>query len=114
MESVILVVHFTVAIFLVGTILLQTGKGTDLGAALGAGSSQTVFGPRGAATILHKITVGAAITFLVTSITLAYMARQDAGSVLESAPVVEHGEPGVIPEAEPIETAPEPEADKKD
>lgn len=102
MATALLVIHFIVAAFLIGVILLQTGKGTDLGAALGAGSSQTVFGPRGAATFLHKITIGAAITFLVTSVLLAYLSREQAGSVLESVPLEVGGE-GVVPEAPPVE-----------
>ncbi len=86
METLIIIVHVIVAIFLVATILLQSGKGADIGAAFGAGSSQTVFGPRGAATLLHKVTIVAATLFLATSITLTYFSRQDAGSVLESVP----------------------------
>lgn len=102
MYTAILIVHFGVAIFLISTILLQTGKGTDLGAALGAGSSQTVFGPRGAATLLHKITIGAAVTFLVTSIALTYLTRQDASSVLDSdSEATPSAESLVVPPAEP-------------
>ncbi len=104
METAILIVHFVVAIFLIATILLQTGKGTDLGAALGAGSSQTVFGPRGATTLLHKITIAAAVTFLVTSISLAYLSRQEAGSVLEGM-AEEIPVEGLVPPA-PEETPP--------
>lgn len=80
--------HFIVAILLVGTILLQAGKGTDIGAAFGAGSSQTLFGARGAATFLSKLTTGIAIVFLLTSLSLAtiskYIANGSAGtSVIE-------------------------------
>jgi preprotein translocase subunit SecG len=89
METLILVVHFIVALFLIGTILLQSGKGADIGAAFGAGSSQTVFGPRGATTILHKMTVAAAAIFLMTSFSLTYMSRQDKGSVLDDVDISE-------------------------
>ncbi len=86
METLVLVVHVLVAVFLVGAILLQSGKGADIGAAFGAVSSGTVFGPRGAATLLHKVTVVAASLFLITSISLTYFSRRDAGSVLDAIP----------------------------
>jgi preprotein translocase subunit SecG len=87
METLVTVVHYGVCIFLIGVILLQAGKGADIGAAFGAGGSNTVFGARGPATFLNKMTIGAAIIFLLTSITLAQMAKQDAGSsVVDSLP----------------------------
>ena len=86
MQTIILVFHGLVAVFLITTILLQSGKGADIGAAFGAGSSQTVFGPRGATTLLSKVTIAAALIFLVTSLTLAHFSRQDAKSVLEAVP----------------------------
>ncbi len=85
METAILVFHFVIAIFLIGSILLQHGKGADMGATFGAGSSQTVFGPRGAATFLNKMTIVVALLFLCTSATLTYISRQDARSVLDEA-----------------------------
>ena len=54
-------------------VLLQTGKGTDMGAAFGGGSSQTLFGSTGASTFLSKATTAAAIIFMLTSLGLAYM-----------------------------------------
>ena len=86
MESAIVVIHGVIAVFLIAAIMLQAGKGADIGAAFGAGSSQTVFGPRGAATLLHKITIATALLFLVTSLALAQMSQRDAGSVLDSVP----------------------------
>lgn len=87
METLITVVHYIVCIFLIGVILLQAGKGADIGAAFGAGGSQTVFGARGPATFLNKLTIGAAVIFLVTSITLAQFAKKDsASSVVDSLP----------------------------
>lgn len=71
LEPFILTLHFVICVFLIIVILLQAGKGADMGAAFGAGSSQTLFGARGAATFLQKITSIAAILFLVTSISLA-------------------------------------------
>ncbi len=79
MGAFVLFIHFFVCIFLIIVILLQAGKGADIGASFG-GSSQNVFGARGAATFLSKITTGAAIIFLVTSIYLANLSKQKGGS----------------------------------
>ncbi len=84
MENFILVIHYLVCIFLIIVILLQAGKGADMGATFGGGSSQTVFGSRGAATFLSKLTTGVAIVFLITSISLASISRQKSkSSVIE-------------------------------
>ena len=62
------VLHLLIAVVLVLVVLLQSGKGADIGAAFGGGSSQTVFGGRGAATFLSKLTTAAAILFMVSSL----------------------------------------------
>lgn len=93
METVVLVLHYFVCAFLIVVILLQAGKGADIGAAFG-GASQTVFGSRGAATFLSKLTTAVAIVFLMTSITLASFSRHKSESVIpptkssQSLPVV--------------------------
>lgn len=76
MQSVLIVVHLFLAIGLVGLILIQHGKGADMGAAFGAGASSTVFGSRGAANFLSRTTAALAALFFVTSLTLAYFAMQ--------------------------------------
>lgn len=87
METLLVSVHYLICVFLIIVILLQAGKGADIGAAFGAGSSQTLFGPRGAATFLGKVTAGVAIAFLFTSIGLVQISRgRAAHSVLEKAP----------------------------
>jgi preprotein translocase subunit SecG len=63
--------HVTVSAILISMVLLQKGKGADIGAAFG-GASNTVFGPRGAQSFLSKLTTGAAIIFMLTSLTLAF------------------------------------------
>ncbi len=68
--------HVLVATVLIFMVLLQKGKGADIGAAFG-GASQTIFGPRGAQSFLAKITTGAAVIFMVTSLTLAISAVQE-------------------------------------
>lgn len=79
-EPAILVLHFTVAFGLMLVILLQSGKGSDIGSAFGAGGSQTLFGARGAATLLSKVTTWMAIIFLVTSLSLATTSKFHAGA----------------------------------
>ncbi|MFH0800636.1 MAG: preprotein translocase subunit SecG [Pseudomonadota bacterium] len=74
METVLITVHYLICFFLIVVILLQVGKGADIGAVFG-GASQTVFGGRGPATFLSKMTAGMAIAFLVTSIWLAQISK---------------------------------------
>jgi preprotein translocase subunit SecG len=79
-------VHILVCLFLIIVVLLQSGKAADLAGAFGGMGSQTVFGPRGAATVLSKATTIAAILFMVTSLTLAILGGKQgasSGSVLE-------------------------------
>jgi preprotein translocase subunit SecG len=86
MENLILVIHYSVCIFLIIVILLQAGKGADIGAVFGGGSG-TVFGSRGAATFLSKLTTTMAIVFLVTSISLASISRDKSeSSILKTVP----------------------------
>ena len=70
------IVHLLIASGLILIVLLQSGKGADIGAAFGGGSSQTVFGGRGAATFLSKATTVLAILFMVMSIGLTLLASQ--------------------------------------
>ena len=71
MQTVILIIHVLLAVALIVLILVQHGKGADAGAAFGSGASSTVFGARGSATFLTKLTTGIALIFFVTSISLA-------------------------------------------
>jgi preprotein translocase subunit SecG len=66
------VVHVATCVFLVAVVLLQHGKGADIGAAFGAGASNTVFGSRGAGNFLTKLTTASVIVFMLTSLTLSY------------------------------------------
>lgn len=70
MDIIVVSIHITAAVILVLTVLLQAGKGSGMGAAFG-GSSGTVFGARGPATLISKITCGAAVVFMITSLNLA-------------------------------------------
>jgi preprotein translocase subunit SecG len=74
MFTLIVIVHVLACFLMIGAILLQSGKGAEIGASFG-GSSQTVFGSRGPANFLSKLTVAVAAVFMLTSLTLAIMAR---------------------------------------
>lgn len=88
MVIAVTIVHLVVTLGLILIVLLQSGKGADIGAAFGGGSSQTVFGGRGAATFLSKLTSALAILFMLTSLTLTILASQRGGSTVvgEEAP----------------------------
>ena len=79
MKLILILIHVSVCIALILIVLLQRGKGADMGAAFG-GSSQTVFGSRGATSFLHKITAAAAIIFMLTSLSLAFLFGRGATS----------------------------------
>ena len=87
MSTILIVVHVTVCVALIMIVLLQTGKGADMGAAFGGGSSQTLFGSTGASTFLSKATTGAAIIFMLTSLALAYLSsHRTADSIIQGTP----------------------------
>ncbi len=73
--TLVVILHVFVCFLMIGAILLQSGKGAEIGAAFG-GSSQTVFGSRGPANFLSKLTVVVAAVFMVTSLSLAILAKQ--------------------------------------
>ena len=76
METIVLILHVMIAVAMTGFILLQQGKGAEMGASFGAGASQTVFGSAGSAGFLTKATAVLALLFFVTSITLAIFAKK--------------------------------------
>jgi len=91
MLTIVLAVHILVTITLIGLILIQRGKGADIGAAFGSGASQTVFGSQGSASFLTRTTAVLATVFFLTSLTLAYLYAQvgERRSVTEIAPPVQ-------------------------
>jgi preprotein translocase subunit SecG len=94
MATILLIVHVIVCFFLISIVLLQSGKGAELGAAFG-GSNQTIFGSRGAATFLNKMTTVAAVVFMLTSLSLAVVTAKGV-TVVKKIPVTE--EKRAIPE----------------
>ena len=84
METLVTILHVLVCIFLMLTVLLQAGKGGGMGAAFGGGSTMgTVFGGSGAGNFLRRLTVAAAVIFMVTSMTLAWMATPSTDPLKE-------------------------------
>ena len=87
MTAILVTIHVAVCIFLILVVLLQTGKGAEMGVSMGGGGSQALFGAAGPANILTKITTAVAIVFMITSLTLAYMSgHQSQSSVMKDAP----------------------------
>ena len=76
MEQIILVVHLLVALAIIGLIMLQQGKGADMGASFGAGASQTLFGSDGSGNVLTKATAWLVVLFFASSFGLALLANQ--------------------------------------
>jgi preprotein translocase subunit SecG len=74
------IVHLIMCFLMILIVLLQTGKGAQMGSAFGSGASQTIFGTRGAATLLSKLTTVAAILFMLTSLSLAILSSQRSAS----------------------------------
>ena len=88
--SSLLTVHILVGLSVIGLVLLQHGKGADMGAAFGSGSSGSLFGSSGSANFLSRVTAILATAFFLTSLGLSYLATSKpraSGSVMDSVPV---------------------------
>jgi preprotein translocase subunit SecG len=103
-------VYYLVCMFLVIVVLLQHGKGADIGVSLGAGSSNTVFGARGAGNFLTKLTTGSAILFMVLAFGLARCAPETTSDDLLAAPPASSSEAPAAEKAPAAETPAEGEA----
>jgi preprotein translocase subunit SecG len=111
MVTILTIVHIMVCVFLVSIVLLQHGKGADIGATFGGGG-ESLFGTEGPVPIMNKITTGVAVLFMVTSISLAYISAHSTTSsvmggyetqapVEQAAPIAEQ-----LPEKIPMPTTP--------
>ncbi len=92
-ESLVLVLHVLAAITIIGLVLIQHGKGADMGSGLGSGASNTVFGSGGAGNFLTRSTTWLAVAFFLTSFALAYVAKE------KSVEVRTLGIPDIVQEA---------------
>jgi preprotein translocase subunit SecG len=116
MSIFLIIIHIFVCIALIMIVLLQTGKGADMGAAFGGGGSQTLFGSTGASTFLSKATTAAAIIFMVTSLGLAYLSsHRSVESVVTDtpAPVESQAAPATNPPKAAENSDPQPTKPEK-
>ena len=102
MEVLIQSLHVATCVCLIAIVLLQHGKGADIGVSFGGGGSNTVFGARGAGNFLTKLTTGAAIVFMVTSFTLSRLAGETGVSEILQAPETQAP---LVPEPAPFESS---------
>ncbi len=86
MTTLLVIIHLIVCLFLIFIVLIQSSKGAELGAAFG-GSSQTLFGSRGGATFLSKLTTISAVVFMMTSLLLAMVATKGGSVVKKTIPM---------------------------
>jgi len=86
MDTILIIIHLSVTVALVAIILLQQGKGADMGAAFGSGASQTVFGASGSGSFLTRTTALLATVFFISSLSLAYFSGKanTSDSVVDS------------------------------
>jgi preprotein translocase subunit SecG len=90
MDTIVTVVHFITAFLIIALILMQQGKGAEMGASFGGGGSQTVFGSSGGGSFFGKLTAVLAVVFFVTSLGLALFAKNDNGLNVQSGlPILE-------------------------
>ena len=83
MTTLITILHVLISLFIIGMVLLQSGKGAEMGASFGGGGSQSVFGAGGGGNFMTKLTTAAAIIFMLTSLTLAYFSgHMPASSIM--------------------------------
>ncbi|HYB44509.1 MAG TPA: preprotein translocase subunit SecG [Candidatus Methylomirabilis sp.] len=102
--ALIVVIHVLVSLVIIALVLLQAGKGADIGSAFGGGGSQAVFGSMGTPTVLGKLTSAVAIVFMLTSFTLAILSHRRTSTIMPaSAPI---RAPASAPAAPPAPPAP--------
>jgi preprotein translocase subunit SecG len=105
MYQLVLIIHVLAAVCIIALVLVQQGKGATMGAAFGSGASQTVFGSRGSGSFLLKVTIGFAVVFFATSITLNHMASTMVKKTAQvQLPLPQPGEhvptPGQLPDVD--------------
>ncbi len=116
METLVWVVHVVTAVVLVGLVLMQHGKGADMGAAFGTGSAGSLFGSSGSANFLSRSTAIAATLFFITSLSLTYLYSHPAeklGLMDKVSPAATQVVP-VAPAASPAAVSPADDSKAKD
>ena len=107
MSILLTILHVAVCLFLVAVVLLQSGKGAEMGASFGSSGSQSVFGAGGGTSFLSKMTTGAAVIFMLTSLTLAYVSGTPSSSSIMS------GKSKPVGDKTPIQASPATPAQNK-
>lgn len=109
--NVLIIAHVLVALTIIGLVLLQHGKGADMGSGFGGGASSSLFGATGSANFLSRATAVLATVFFLLSLALAYFATarpEVSGGVMDRAPVEQQQKPAAKPEAQPEKPAAAP------
>lgn len=108
MENLVTVIHVLAAAGVIGLVLLQHGKGADMGAAFGSGTSGSLFGVSGASNFMSRATAICVVIFFSTSLTLAYMSghRADRVSVVKAVAAEQASPKAVTPAVAPADSAP--------
>jgi len=102
MTILLVTLHITVCFALIIVVLLQSGKGAEMGASFGASGSQSVFGAGGGNTFMSKLTTSAAIIFMLTSLSLAFISGKSGNqSIMSSAPKAKPAPMGGLPLQKP-------------
>jgi preprotein translocase subunit SecG len=104
---VLYAIHILVCVFLILVVLLQQGKGADL-SVFGGGSTQTAFGARGATTLLHKLTVGSFVIFVLTTLLIGLPQIRRGASVMGGSEATTPAVPAPAPVPAPVRPAPSP------
>ena len=116
MDLLVLILHVIAAAGIIVLVLVQHGKGADVGAAFGSGSAGSVFGSAGSANFLSRMTAGLALVFFLTSIGLSFLASKRSGNkgVMANQPAATQSTPDKAPGASDVPTAPVAKSDKSE
>jgi preprotein translocase subunit SecG len=109
MFTLLVILHILVSFVIIGLVLLQSGKGADIGSAFGGTGSQAVFGSMGTPTVLGKLTTVVAILFMITSFSLTMLSHKRAATIMPASapPPATAPAPPAAP-AQPVAPAPAP------
>ena len=114
MDLLVLILHVIAAAGIIGLVLIQHGKGADVGAAFGSGSAGSVFGSAGSANFLSRLTAGLAVVFFLTSIGLTFLTTKKSGNkgVMANQPATTQSTPDKVPGASDVPAVPVAKSDK--
>tara|TARA_B100000131_G_C17591058_1_gene399207 strand:+ start:22 stop:330 length:309 start_codon:yes stop_codon:yes gene_type:complete len=101
METLLIFFYIAISVVLIFLILLQQGKGSDIGSAFGGGSSNTMFGSSSSSSPLTKITAILSAVFLIVSLSITYNSRNSQSVTFGEDQSIEFEEAGILPEQTP-------------